>query len=97
MGHVELLQAHKASLRVFQISMVNNDLLLHLASFDASLMVFGDIFSILYVWSLSWSLKKLDLWRIKAELAMLMSAPECEKQSIHERHDVYQGLRVCIS
>ena len=74
MAHVELVQAHKASLRVFQISMVNNDLLFHLASFDASLMVFGDIFSILQIWSLSWSLKKLDLWWIKAELAMLLSA-----------------------
>ena len=59
-------------------------------------MVFGDIFSILYGLS-PWSLKKLDLRQIKVELAMLMSAPECEKQSIHEQHGVYQGLRVCIS
>ena len=74
-------EVHKVSLRIFQICTVNNDLLLHLASFDASLIVFGDIFSILQVWPLSWLLKKLDLRWMKAEFVMLMSAPECEKQS----------------
>ena len=58
--------------------MMSNHFRLHLSSFDATLSVFGNVFSIFEVGSLFVLFDQLNLAGVRSKLAMFTSTPKRE-------------------